>query len=200
MRALADQGRTVLVSSHLLTEMSLTAEHLVVIGRGQLIADASVKDFTSSAQVTVRVRSPKLGELQAALAAAGLRSVPVADDGAGQSLRLENVTTDQVGDIAAANGIGLHELSGKTASLEEVFMSMTAGAVEYHGNDAMAFPGQQQSGPSYPAQHGQFAPPPPGWGPQPGVQPPAGQPGYAQPGHPQSGWDESGQNQSGGKA
>lgn len=200
MRALADQGRTVLVSSHLLTEMSLTAEHLVVIGRGQLIADASVKDFTSSAQVTVRVRSPKLGELQAALAAAGLRSVPMADDGAGPSLRLENVTTDQVGDIAAANGIGLHELSGKTASLEEVFMSMTAGAVEYHGNDAMAFPGQQQSVASYPAQQGQFAPPPPGWGPQPGVQPPAGQPGYAQPGHPQSGWDESGQNQSGGKA
>jgi ABC-2 type transport system ATP-binding protein len=186
MRALAEQGRTVLVSSHLLTEMSLTAEHLVVIGRGQLIADASVKEFTSTAQVTVRVRSPKLGELQAALAAAGLRSVPMPDDGAGPSLSLENVTTDQVGDIAAANGIGLHELSGKTASLEEVFMSMTAGAVEYHGSDSMAFPGQHQQPQNqypqnqnaqnqYPGQPGQYAPPPPGWGPQPGPQTP-GQP------------------------
>jgi ABC-2 type transport system ATP-binding protein len=115
------------------------------------------------------------------------------DDGAGPSLSLENVTTDQVGDIAAANGIGLHELSGKTASLEEVFMSMTAGAVEYHGNDSMAFPGQQQQFPTqyspnqyasnqYPEQAGQYAPPPPGWAPQPGPPAQGGQQEWNQPG------------------
>lgn len=188
MRALADQGRTVLVSSHLLTEMSLTAEHLVVIGRGKLIADASVKDFTSNAQVTVRVRSPQLGELQSALAVAGLRSTPLPDDGTGPALSLENVTTDQVGDIAAANRIGLHELSGKTASLEEVFMTMTAGAVEYHGDDSMAFRAQQgaqqpvgQYGAPQP-QPGQYGAPPPGWAPNQAPQQ-----------APQQGWNQGGQ-------
>jgi len=165
MRALAEQGRTVLVSSHLLTEMAMTAEHLIVIGRGQLIADSSVKDFTGGAQITVRVRSPRLGELQSALAAAGLRSIPI-DDGSGPALSLENVTTEQVGDIAAANGIGLHELSGKTASLEEVFMSMTSGAVDFHGNESMAGAPQQ---------------PPPGWATAPPQQ-----------GMDQKGWNQQG--------
>jgi ABC-2 type transport system ATP-binding protein len=82
---------------------------------------------------------------------------------------MENVTTDQVGDIAAANGIGLHELSGKTASLEEVFMSMTAGAVEYHGDSSMAYSAQQQQAPyGGPPQQGQYGGPPPN---QPSQQP-----------------------------
>jgi ABC-2 type transport system ATP-binding protein len=180
MRALANQGRTVLVSSHLLTEMSLTAEHLIVIGRGQLIADSSVKDFTGGAHITVRVRSPRLGELQSALAAAGLRSVPIPEDDGSPALSLENVTTDQVGDIAAANGIGLHELSGSTASLEEVFMSMTAGSVEYHGSDSMASSAHQ---------------PPPGWAPS-GPPPQQGwnQQGAKQLDSNQPGWNQKGGN------
>jgi len=132
MRALAAQGRTVLVSSHLLTEMSLTAEHLVVIGQGRLIADCSVKEFTSQAQRTVTVRSPQLAQLHEALTRAGLRATPATDGS--PALTLLDVTTDQVGDIAAANAIALHELSGSTASLEEVFMTLTAGSVQYHGN------------------------------------------------------------------
>ena len=131
MRALAQQGRTVLVSSHLLTEMSLTAEHLVVIGQGRLIADCSVKEFTSQAQRTVTVRSPQLAQLHEALTRAGLRATPSADGS--PALTLLDVTTDQVGDIAAANAIALHELSGSTASLEEVFMTLTSGSVQYHG-------------------------------------------------------------------
>jgi ABC-2 type transport system ATP-binding protein len=133
MRNLAAQGRTVLVSSHLLTEMSLTADHLVVIGQGKLIADCSVAEFTSRASSSVRVRSPQLDALHRVLAEAGLRVTPaVASDGR-PVLDIADVVTDQVGDIAAHAGIVLHELTGATASLEEVFMTMTAGAVQYQG-------------------------------------------------------------------
>ncbi|MEE4024369.1 ABC transporter ATP-binding protein [Gordonia sp. PKS22-38] len=133
MRNLAREGRTVLVSSHLLTEMSLTADHLVVIGQGRLIADCSVGEFTSRASSSVRVRSPQLPELHRVLAEAGLSVSPgMANDGR-PVLNIADVVTDQVGDIAAHAGIALHELTGATASLEEVFMSMTAGAVQYQG-------------------------------------------------------------------
>ncbi|MDY6808485.1 MAG: ABC transporter ATP-binding protein [Actinomycetota bacterium] len=133
MRSLAAQGRTVLVSSHLLTEMSLTADHLVVIGQGRLIADCSVAEFTSRAASSVRVRSPQLPDLHRVLAEAGLGVTPgMAPDGR-PVLDVADVVTDQVGDIAAHAGIALHELTGTSASLEEVFMTMTAGAVQYHG-------------------------------------------------------------------
>ncbi|MXP23664.1 ATP-binding cassette domain-containing protein [Gordonia sp. HNM0687] len=133
MRSLAAQGRTVLVSSHLLTEMSLTADHLVVIGQGKLIADCSVAEFTSRAASSVRVRSPQLPDLHRVLAEAGLRVTPgMAPDGR-PVLDVADAVTDQVGDIAAHAGIALHELTGTGASLEEVFMTMTAGAVQYHG-------------------------------------------------------------------
>ncbi len=131
MRALAAQGRTVLVSSHLLTEMSLTAQHLVVIGQGRLIADCSVEEFTSQAERLVTVRSPQLPALHEALERAGMRPAPKSDGSA--AMVVPDVTTDRVGEIAAANSIVLLELSGSTASLEEVFMSMTAGSVQYHG-------------------------------------------------------------------
>ncbi len=127
MKQLAADGRTVLVSSHLLSEMALTADHLVVIGRGRLIADASTADFIANATKTaVQVRSPQLPQLHQALAAQGLHVV-VAGDG----LVVENAPIEQVGDIASAAGVTLHELSTKRGSLEEAFISLTGGAVEY---------------------------------------------------------------------
>lgn len=131
MKALAAQGRTVLVSSHLLTEMSLTADHLIVIGKGRLMADCSVEEFTSQAQRTVTVRSPQLPELHRILEAEGLRPAPKSDGS--PVMTVPDTTTDRVGELAAANSIVLHELSGSVASLEEVFMSLTAGEVQYSG-------------------------------------------------------------------
>ncbi|GAA1482108.1 ABC transporter ATP-binding protein [Gordonia sinesedis] len=197
MRNLAREGRTVLVSSHLLTEMSLTADHLVVIGQGRLIADCSVAEFTASARRSVRVRTPRPAELAEALAAAGL-TVTLTTDAQGRPvLSVADVDTDRVGDIAAAAGVGLHELVGESASLEEAFMAITAAAVQYHGG-APGGPGSSapigappQAAPPgfYPAGPHQFSPPPgsvppgsappgsapPGWGPaQPPGIPPTG--------------------------
>lgn len=143
IRSLAAEGRTVLVSSHLLTEMSLTADHLIVIGRGRLIADCSVDEFTAQAARSARVRSPQLPALHQALAAAGLRVTPgTAPDGQ-PFLSVADVITDQVGDIAARAGLPIYELASTTASLEEVFMSITAGAVQYQGaGGSVSPPGQ----------------------------------------------------------
>ena len=139
MRKLAAEGRTVLVSSHLLTEMSLTGDHRVVIGRGRLIADCSVAEFTGRARQSVRVRGPQLEQLHAALAAAGLNPAPGDPDAHGRPvMRVPDTTTDRVGDLAAAAGITLHELAAESASLEEVFMSMTAHAVDYTAVDNRA--------------------------------------------------------------
>ncbi|MGV9712578.1 ABC transporter ATP-binding protein [Gordonia sp. NPDC003424] len=142
MRHLASEGRTVLVSSHLLTEMSLTADNLVVIGQGRLIASSSVADFTNRARRSVHVRSPYLPQLHAALQAAGLHAIPGSRDGV-QFLTVADATTEQVGDVAGHAGITLHELMGEHASLEDVFMSVTASAVQY-----------QSGGPGGPAPHG----------------------------------------------
>ncbi|MFT4125204.1 MAG: ABC transporter ATP-binding protein [Gordonia sp. (in: high G+C Gram-positive bacteria)] len=133
MRNLAAEGRTVLVSSHLLTEMSLTADHLVVIGQGKMIADCTVAEFTSSARTTARIRSPQPEHLHHALVAAGLPVTAQADTVGRTVFVIPDATTDQVGDIAAAAGVTVHELVGSTASLEEVFMARTAGAVQYQG-------------------------------------------------------------------
>ncbi|NMO04128.1 ATP-binding cassette domain-containing protein [Gordonia sp. TBRC 11910] len=131
MKQLAAQGRTVLVSSHLLTEMSLTADHVVVIGRGRIIADCSIGEFTSSARQTVRVRSPQLQQLGDLLVHNGI-GVRADDRVDGPpAIVVDGATTEQVGDLAARNAITLHELSSQTASLEEVFMTMTADSVEY---------------------------------------------------------------------
>ncbi|GHG23154.1 MULTISPECIES: ABC transporter ATP-binding protein [Amycolatopsis] len=135
MHRLADEGRTVFVSSHLLSEMALTASNLVVIGRGQLISQSSTQDFVSrAAENTVKVRSPQLAELQDALqrASAGV----AAEAGA---LVVSGMDSDKIGEIAAANRIVLHELSPQTGSLEQAFMQITGDSVEYHtGLDAEA--------------------------------------------------------------
>jgi ABC-2 type transport system ATP-binding protein len=127
MRELASQGRTVLVSSHLLSEMSLMADDLVVIGRGRLIAQCSTTEFIQQAgEAAVKVRSPHLDTLRLALLDKGFDPT-VADN----ALTVAGASTDQVGDIAAANGVVLHELSPQTGSLEQAFMRLTGDAVEY---------------------------------------------------------------------
>ncbi|NLG56293.1 MAG: ATP-binding cassette domain-containing protein [Rhodococcus sp.] len=134
MQRLAAEGRTVLVSSHLLSEMAQTAEHLVVIGRGRLIADTTVTDFVAkSSESTVRVRSPQLDALRSALTSKGLT---VREDGIdGQpSLLVVGSTTDAIGDIAGAQSIVLHELADQRGSLEEAFMKLTGEDVQYQGD------------------------------------------------------------------
>lgn len=134
MKQLAVDGKTVLVSSHLLSEMALTADQLIVIGRGQLIADATTADFIANATATsVRVRSPQLAQLHHALVERGLQAV-LADE----ALTVSNVPIEQVGDIAAATGVTLHELSTTRGSLEEAFINLTGGSVEYTAHNETA--------------------------------------------------------------
>ncbi|MEV6770515.1 ATP-binding cassette domain-containing protein [Nocardia sp. NPDC051030] len=134
MQRLAAEGRTVLVSSHLLSEMAQTAEHLVVIGRGRLISDTTTKDFIEKAsEQSVRVRSPQLDQLRSLLTSNGMTVREEAADSSGPALVVAGVTSDAVGKLAGTNDITLFELSPQRASLEEAFMRMTGGAVQYHG-------------------------------------------------------------------
>jgi ABC-2 type transport system ATP-binding protein len=127
MQYLASTGRTVFVSSHLMSEMSLTAHHLVVIGRGRLLADSSTEDFIKHNSASfVRVRSPQADQLRAALEA---RGATVTTEGG--YLDVPDLTTDAVGDIAAAAGLTVHELFVQRSSLEEAFMELTKDSVEY---------------------------------------------------------------------
>ncbi|MGD0561251.1 MAG: ATP-binding cassette domain-containing protein [Streptosporangiaceae bacterium] len=129
MKALAAEGRTVFVSSHLMSEMGNTADYLVVIGRGKLIADCSMADFIArSSGASVRVRTPSADELALAIAAEGGKATA---DGEGV-LVVHGLTVDKVGDIAFDKSIRLHELATVNASLEEAFMELTADSVEYH--------------------------------------------------------------------
>ena len=128
LKGLAAEGRTVFVSSHLMSEMALTADHLIVIGRGRLIADTSVDDFVARASAkVVLVRSPELPRLRAALEAPGVTF----EGGERGRLEVHGLTTEQIGDAAAAHGIAIHELTPQQASLEEAFMTLTRSAVEF---------------------------------------------------------------------
>jgi len=129
MKALAAEGRTVFVSSHLMSEMENTADHLLVIGRGRLIADCTVDEFiTANSQLHVRVRTPQPDLLAKLVAAAG---GTVKDDGQG-ALTVSGLDPGQVGDLAFDNSVRLHELSPVHASLEQAFMELTASSVEFH--------------------------------------------------------------------
>jgi ABC-2 type transport system ATP-binding protein len=132
MRALAAEGRTVLVSSHLMSEMALTADQLVVIGRGKLIADTSVEDFVNRSSLqSVLVRSRDDEGLARRLLELGAQVTrPV-----GGGLDVTGVTSVTVGEAAAEAGIVLHELTPQRASLEEAFMEMTKDSVEYATSD-----------------------------------------------------------------
>ena len=128
LKGLAAEGRTVFVSSHLMSEMALTADHLIVIGRGRLIADTSVDEFVARAsQKVVLVRSPELELLRAALAGPDVSFVPA---GVG-ALEVHGLTAEQVGEAAARARIALHELTPQQASLEEAFMNLTRDEVEF---------------------------------------------------------------------
>ncbi|MGN9809857.1 ABC transporter ATP-binding protein [Micromonospora sp. BQ11] len=129
-RDLAAEGRTVLVSSHLMSEMQLTADRLVVIGRGRLLADAPIDEVVAGDRGAVRVRSPHppdLAVLTARLVAAGGGVEPAGPD----ALTVTGLTAERIGDLAYDLGIRLHELSPQEASLERAFMALTAGSVEY---------------------------------------------------------------------
>lgn len=128
LRALAREGRTVFVSSHLMSEMALTADHLIVIGRGKLIADVSVADFTNQASSDlVHVRTPDADRLRELLIGPTVHVTAVSPG----RLEVIGLTSDEIGDIAAANSLRLHELVPQKASLEEAFMTLTHDSVEY---------------------------------------------------------------------
>ncbi|MEU0201603.1 MULTISPECIES: ABC transporter ATP-binding protein [unclassified Streptomyces] len=144
MKSLAAQGRTVFVSSHLMSEMALTADHLVVIGQGRLLADTSMSDFIArNSRSYVRVRSPQRERLLDVLHQAGVVAV---ESGEGV-LEVDGDKAEHVGELAAQHGITLHELSPQQASLEEAFMRLTAESVEYHAHSGTsAAPPPQQWG------------------------------------------------------
>jgi ABC-2 type transport system ATP-binding protein len=128
LRDLAAEGRTVFVSSHLISEMSQTADRLVVIGRGRLIAETSVADFIArSGGAAVKLVTPDAGAFTTLLTAAGAKV------GAGKAgvLTIEGLTAPQIGDLAARDGLRVHELTPITASLEDAFMELTQDEVEY---------------------------------------------------------------------
>jgi ABC-2 type transport system ATP-binding protein len=130
LKHLAGEGRSVFVSSHLLSEMALMADELVVIGRGRLIASGAVADFVQRAGTAVLVRSPDADRL--AELVRGRDGVQVSG-GAGQ-LDLVGITAQEVGDLAFEHGIRLHELATRTATLEEAFLEATAGAEEFQAH------------------------------------------------------------------
>ncbi|MFK0120907.1 ABC transporter ATP-binding protein [Streptomyces sp. NPDC090994] len=132
MKTLAAQGRTVFVSSHLMSEMALTADHLVVIGQGRLLADTSMAQFIAeNSRSYVRVRSPQRERLLDVLSEAGITPARTTDE----ALEVDGDKSEAIGELAARHRIVLHELSPQRASLEEAFMQLTAESVEYHAHD-----------------------------------------------------------------
>jgi ABC-2 type transport system ATP-binding protein len=128
MRSLAREGRTVLVSSHLMSEMAQTADHLVVIGRGRLIADTGVGELVRAGEGTVLVRTPDPGF--ARLLADGGATVR---EGVEASLVVSGLTSAEIGKLAAYHGVALSELTPQRVSLEDAFMELTKDSVEYEG-------------------------------------------------------------------
>jgi ABC-2 type transport system ATP-binding protein len=128
LRSMAAQGRTVLVSSHLMSEMAMTADHLIIIGRGRLLADTSTSQFVSGARRDVLVRSPRAGELAGLIAGAGGTAAP--QDG---GLSVTGLSAPAIGDLAAAHGIAVHELVPRHASLEDAYLELTGGSTQFRG-------------------------------------------------------------------
>ena len=138
MKKLAAEGRTVFVSSHLLTEMALTADHLVVIGRGRLVADCSTQEFIeNSTELTVLVRTPDAEQLTSALSAAGGTVVRSGAD----ELTVTDLEATRIAEVAAAGGHVLYELTPQRGSLEEAFMELTRDTVEYGAESTPATEG-----------------------------------------------------------
>ncbi|MFH8614594.1 ABC transporter ATP-binding protein [Streptomyces sp. NPDC017979] len=131
LKSLAAEGRTVLVSSHLMSEMALTADHLVIIGRGRLLADTTVDEFVRSAgAASVRVVTPEADRLAELLAGPGIRITSDAPD----ALEVQGLDSQDIGRTAAAHALPLFELTPRTASLEQAFMDLTHSSVEYQAS------------------------------------------------------------------
>ena len=130
LRGLAAEGRAVLVSSHLMSEMALTADHLLVIGQGRLIADDTIEAIISrGARPAADVTSPRLDDLAPLLRAAGASIHPIA----AQTVRVEGIGSGQVGDLAARAAIPIYQLTDVIPSLEDAFMELTRAATEFTG-------------------------------------------------------------------
>jgi ABC-2 type transport system ATP-binding protein len=153
MKQLAAEGRTIFVSSHLMNEMAVTADHLIVIGRGRLIADCPTQEFIErSSERSVLVRSPQAATLAGLISAAGgTVSSKQADGSEPGELSVTGLEAPRIGEIATAAGIVLHELTPRLASLEEAFMELTAGSLEYGLAGSAAAPGGTAPGAASPA-------------------------------------------------
>jgi ABC-2 type transport system ATP-binding protein len=132
LKQLASEGRTVFLSSHLMSEMAQTAEHLVIVGRGRVLADTTVEDVVSQASVgaTVHVRSPDAPALRDALAGEGIR----VQSRERETLEVHGLSAERIGELAAEHQLILHELTPQRASLEDAYMRLTGDAVEYRTN------------------------------------------------------------------
>jgi ABC-2 type transport system ATP-binding protein len=133
LKGLAAEGRTVFLSSHLMSEMALTAEHLVIIGRGRLIADTTVEEVVRQASLdaAVHVRTPDAAALRDALAGDEV----IVESSAAGVLEVRGAPSERIGEIAARDGLVLHELTPQRASLEDAYLRLTGDAVEYHTGD-----------------------------------------------------------------
>ena len=129
LKGLAEEGRTVFISSHLMSEMALTAEHLIVVGRGRLIADISVNDLIARSARGIRVRTPRVNDLVPLLAGHGVKI----SSATGDVIEVQGRSTEEIAHRALARGIPLFELTPQQASLEEAYMEITEDSVEYHG-------------------------------------------------------------------
>jgi len=141
MKHLASERRTIFVSSHLMNEMAVTADYLIVIGKGKLIADCTTQEFIErSSEKSVLVRSPEASTLADLIVAEDGKAIAQEpQEGQAPALSVTGMEAPRIGEIAAANRIVLHELTPRLASLEEAFLELTAGSVEY-SRDAAAVP------------------------------------------------------------
>lgn len=136
VRHLAREGRTVLLSSHLMSEMAQTADHVIVLGRGRVLADAPLGDLVSAWTAgEVLVRTPRSADLSAALQGSGAGADALVSDVGDGALRVTGIPAAAIGDLAAAHGIPLHELTPRTGSLEEAYMALTEGSVQYKSKE-----------------------------------------------------------------
>ena len=143
LRSFAEEGRTVFVSSHLMAEMELTADHVIVIGRGKLLAESSLTDLINSKATNyVRVRSPQQNELVALVMANGA-TCSLNTDG---SVVVSGMSATAIGDLVAAHGIALHELAPQDASLEDVYMALTHESVQFRSGASVALSADAAAG------------------------------------------------------
>jgi ABC-2 type transport system ATP-binding protein len=134
LKRLAADGATVFLSSHLMSEIALTAEHVIVVGRGRLIADTSVAEIVNHASqnAAVRVRTPEAARLRAGLVADGATVTSTERD----VLEVHGLESERIGEIAATQRVILHELTPQKASLEDAYMALTGDSVEYRATEA----------------------------------------------------------------